>query len=420
MKVVCAPNPIAVQAKADLFFAMMQAPTRGSHGRVALQFRELVRRAGVVPNSLEWDFATLALAAVAADYGCLRKASPDGWTREIDLHVALQKPAVWAPHVDSFASALQFLTGDLWKITLYEGGLPPLPRTPRVRRPPITGDCVSLLSGGVDSLVGAINLASMGRVPVLVSQVAKGDAVRQVAFVRAIKPSLRHVQLSHTVQVHGPAERSQRARSIVFLAFGALAASSLRGSCDEAILFVPENGFISYNVPLTPLRIGSLSTRTTHPHFIRQIQSLWNAVGMEIRIENPYQHNTKGEMLANCANQSLLRSLVFDSTSCGRFGRFGYKHCGRCVPCLVRRAAFLAWGNGDSTKYVYENLGAESGFDDVRSVALACLKVDAEGTLRWSRNALSSQYVDNVSAAVELVERGLHELRKLLHDAGVL
>ena len=204
---------------------------------------------------------------------------------------------------------------------------------------------------------------------------------------------------------------------MIFLAFGALAASSLGG---VTRLVVPENGFISYNVPLTSLRVGSLSTRTTHPYFLSKIQEVWDAVGMSVRIENPYQHKTKGEMLAGCADQDLLVRLAATSTSCGRFGRFGYQHCGRCVPCLVRRAAFLTWGHDDGTDYHFDRLAGQSGFDDVRSVAMACVEAQRLGVPRWSRGALSGEYVDDADAAVDLVERGLAELRGLLQQAGVL
>lgn len=419
MKVICAPDPAALQS-GDLNFAMMQAASDSAHGTVGLRFREAVRRQGVAPTAAAWDFALLALAAVAADQGCLRSRSPDGWTREIDLHVALVEPARWAPHVGGLVEALRFLTGDIWSISVYGDGLPPLRRTNRVRRPLVEGDCVSLLSGGVDSLVGGIDLVGAGHTPVFVSQVAKGDSDRQSEFAKAVGPTCSHVQLSHAAQVPGTAERSQRARSIIFLAFGAIVAATIEDADDEACMIVPENGFISYNVPLTPLRVGSLSTRTTHPYFLRLIQQTWDRAGLKIRIENPYQHRTKGEMLLSCSDQDLLASLVSSSTSCGRFGRFGYRHCGRCVPCLVRRAAFIAWGQTDATEYVYEDLKAQSDFDDVRSAALACFRAEAEGVRRWSRNALSSRYVDDVDAAVELVERGLQEIRVLLQSEGVL
>jgi TatD DNase family protein len=36
----------------------------------------------------------------------------------------------------------------------------------------------------------------------------------------------------------------------------------------------------------------------------------------------------------------FLVKFAHTSTSCGRYGTFGYQHCGRYVPCLIRRAAF--------------------------------------------------------------------------------
>ena len=66
---------------------------------------------------------------------------------------------------------------------------------------------------------------------------------------------------------------------------------------DVVELLIPENGFISLNIPLTPLRLGSLSTRTTHPLFIQQMQDILDALDFRVRLSNPYQFKTKGEML---------------------------------------------------------------------------------------------------------------------------
>ena len=419
MIVVCAPNP-GLLPPGDLVFSMLGAPFEDTFGVVGRTFREAVRRQGLDPSIKAWDFALLALAIIAADHGCLRKESPDGWTREIELHIALVQPEIWEPHLELLAQALRFLSGDIWSLKVHQGGLSPLTRTRRTKTPIVEGDCVCLLSGGVDSLIGGIDLVAQGFKPVFVSQVAKGDSDRQSTFATAIGQSqCGHVQLTHAVNVPDTSERSQRARSVMFLALGSLVASTIEddGACE---LIVPENGFISYNVPLTHRRIGSLSTRTTHPHFLGLVQQLWDNVGIKTQIRNPYQHMTKGEMLSQCSNQTLLRSHVFSATSCGRFGRFGYQHCGRCVPCLVRRAAFLAWGQVDTTQYVYTDLGAQDDFDDVRSSAMACIVTQRRGVRRWSRNALSCLYVDDVDSAESLVGRGLNEIRALLERQGVL
>lgn len=410
--VMCAPDPAALGV-GDLYFSVMQVPTNENYGTVGLRFLRAVSEQGIEPSAEAWDFAILALAVIAADFGCSRAQSPDGWTREIELHVALVNPLIWQPHITIITQALQFLTGDIWCIRLHEGGVQPL----QISREPIVGDCVSLLSGGTDSLVGAIDLTSQGRIPIFVSQIVKGDATRQQTFARAVGREQGHIQLSHTVR--GRVEGSQRSRSIIFLAFGALAASSIQPANHNCSLFVPENGFISYNVPLTTLRIGSLSTRTTHPYFLGLIQNLWNRVGLNINIVNPYQFKTKGEMLLDCSNQTMLQQLASNSTSCGRFGRYKLKHCGRCVPCLVRQAAFFRWNMPDTTSYHY-NIIDQRNFDDVRSVALAYLQSREIGVHRWARNALSSSYIDNTAAAVDLIERGLLELYQLFNNRGIL
>ena len=118
-------------------------------------------------------------------------------------------------------------------------------------------------------------------------------------------------------------------------------------------LRVPENGLIALNVPLDPLRLGSNSTRTTHPYYMARWNDLLTELGIEGRVENPYWDKTKGEMAAGCLNAALLAKLAPDSLSCssptkGRWQGLGIEHCGYCLPCLIRRAALeSAWGTGN-------------------------------------------------------------------------
>ena len=58
-----------------------------------------------------------------------------------------------------------------------------------------------------------------------------------------------------------------------------------------------------------PLRLGALSTRTTHPFYMARWNELLAALGISGRIENPYWHKTKGEMVGECANGALLARL---------------------------------------------------------------------------------------------------------------
>ena len=101
-----------------------------------------------------------------------------------------------------------------------------------------------------------------------------------------------------------PAEMTTRGRSFLFFAAGMFASTGL----DKAVsLRVPENGLIALNVPLDQLRLGALSTRTTHPFYIARWNELLRILGMATEIENPYWDRTKGEMVASCTNRNLLR-----------------------------------------------------------------------------------------------------------------
>jgi 7-cyano-7-deazaguanine synthase in queuosine biosynthesis len=384
-----------------------------------------VRRANLNPSSRAWDFLTIALAAIVTDAATPRRHSPDGWTREIGLDLALAEPEVWEPHLPLLMSALEFLTTDIWHIETTAQAFVPFkaPKTPSAPR----ADCVALLSGGLDSLVGGTDLVSAGKRPFFVSQTVRGDAAKQQDFASRLGSDLPYIQLNHnanTMGISGPDETSQRVRSLIFIAYAVLVASAIAESDGGAVdLYVNENGFISINPPLTPMRVGSLSTRTAHPRFLSLVQQLLDASGLKVHLLNPYCFRTKGQMMAACSDQKLLAELAHLSTSCGRFQRYNYHHCGRCVPCQVRRAAFLHWEHPDSTRYIFEDLGRNdedhAAFDDVRAVAIARLIVEQDGFARWAGSCLSWAPPPQREAAKTMLQEGLAELGKLHDHYGV-
>ncbi|MCU1349194.1 MAG: hypothetical protein JWO56_2224 [Acidobacteria bacterium] len=120
-----------------------------------------------------------------------------------------------------------------------------------------------------------------------------------------------------------------------------------------------------------------------------------------------------------CSDQDLLRELATTSTSCGRYQRYNYTHCGRCLPCQVRRAAFLRWGQTDRTGYFYEDLGRRdkdhASFDDVRSVAMARLTAADDGFDNWLGSSLCGVPSSERADTRAMLKRGLDELGAL-HD----
>lgn len=381
--------------------------------------REVVH-SGLTPTTRAWDFLSIALGVLAADDGVRRASSPDGWTREIDLSVAVVEPDFWTGQSRALEGLLSFLTGDRWSLQFIGGGA--LPPAAPANHEELDADCACLLSGGVDSLAGAIKLVHEGHRPLVVSQVARGDKEHQVDFAAGIGGGLPSFQANHLIKPADERETSQRGRSIIFIAYGILAATSLvrHRNGDRVTLYIPENGFISINAPLTPLRLGSLSTRTTHPVYLRRLQKVLDAADLRVDLENPFALMTKGEVLANCPDQNTLKRFVFESTSCGRFARTAFKHCGRCVPCLVRRSAFLYWGEADNTKkgYKYDDLSIASDdrlyFEDVRSVGMAIEAVRRNGLATWLGATLNSAELGNVADYEALCGRGIDELKTFM------
>lgn len=425
MKLVCAPLDYDFDdaGDSDLEVILYGLADRKDRAGVGGSIRSVISRLKLKPAPRAWDFLTIALSVIAADTGASRSKSPDGWTRELDVSIAVADALFWSSERELLTNALQFLTTDIWRLQFLEGGILPVgPNPPTLP----AEDCVALLSGGLDSLVGVIDLTARHKLkPYVVSQVAQGDKQKQSYFANKIGGGLSHLQLNHVAHFPFVSERSQRARSMIFFAYGVLLATSLkRYQAGETVpLYVCENGFISINPPLTPGRLGSLSTRTTHPVYLGLLQRLLDRAGLRVKMQNPYQFMTKGEMLAQCADQKLLRKLASDSTSCGRYARNAYNHCGRCVPCLIRRAAFLKWKKKDDTGYVFDDLSKDdknhARFDDVRAAAMAIEAVRTGGIEGWIGSSLDSPLIDDTAPYIKTVDRGLKELKKLLARAGV-
>lgn len=433
MKIRCQHDPANGAPEDGKIIALFRQHNQNEYGHIGATIPRTLRRLGLYPPQIAWDFLSLALGVISADTVCLRKKdSADGWTRHIELEVAVSNHEEWNTLTPEMNRFLRFLTTDIWEITFIEGGMLRPSSTRRRRGPRFEGDCICLLSGGVDSLIGAIDLVSLTRKPVLVSQTVLGDARNQRMFANRVGYNLSHMQLNHSITVNPhqrerERERSQRARSLAFLAYGVLACSAIYpASPDTPVDFViPENGFIALNVPLTPYRVGSLSTRTAHPVFIQQIQNLFDSLQLDINLVNPYQLKTKGEMLKECANQSLLERLVFDTTSCSRYLTYGHKHCGKCVPCLIRRASFSSWDTRDKTNYHYGHLAGynnqNNSFDDLASVVYACHYVEQVGIDEWVGDSLNQvRFGKETSEYKALIERGVSELRMFLEKTGVI
>jgi len=359
-----------------------------------------------VPSTAAWDFMSIAMSVFAADRFVVRSGSPNGWTRVIGLDVAVVDPAPWNTQATVLAEALRFLTGDVWHLSFRAGGLACRHVQGRLH----DRDTVCLFSGGLDSFLGALDALNGGARPLLVSQGSTKEIGPQQRLAAALSLQAHRFEGRVAERWRQPYEGSTRARSILFFAYGALAATG----CGIHEVLVPENALIAINPPFTNRRIGSLSTRTTHPHFMSRLNEVWAAAGVQAKLRNPFFATTKGEMLAQCHHPRLV-DLAAETYSCGK-GKRANGQCGRCVPCLIRRASFHAAGLPDGTRYL-NDLRESSRHDDVLAARHAVAAHGGDGPLdlcRWVARA-GPLPTDAATRAltVDAVGRGLAELGAL-------
>ena len=388
----------------------------------------------VFPSETAVDLLVLAAHVYAADTRISRsEESQDTWTREIRMVVPVSDPIIWNNAKLELVRLLNFLTGDQWTIGFRSR---PTEFSILIKKAeeelfacPFTG--VSLFSGGLDSLIGSIDTLESGRVPLLVSHAGDGatSKAQEICF-KKLKEKYKHVPFDRLrFWLNIPSEvfkdiRSEdttRGRSFLFFSLGVLAGTGIN---QPFILEVPENGLIALNVPLDPLRLGSLSTRTTHPFYMNCWNELLQTLGINGKLENPYWNETKGEMVNGCVNGNLLREMLPLSLSCssptkGRWKGRSTEHCGYCLPCLIRRASL----KNDPTPYTLKNLNSQmlnsllSEGQQVRSFQIAIKRLEENPALAkiliYKAGPLSHD-PKVVTELAEVYKRGMAEVGRLL------
>jgi 7-cyano-7-deazaguanine synthase in queuosine biosynthesis len=411
---------------ADIVLDMMSPAT------MSLNLHDIEQVTGSLTRS-GLDFLRLATAIYCSDKLVLRREAQNRWTREMLVSAPVAEVKSWRNASSSFEAAMRFLSQDNWEFDFRANDT-------EIGESEVSDkfDAVCLFSGGLDSLIGAIDLLESNEdsrvllvghhdAPSTESvQVDLFDNLRQHYGERVDYLSV-FARPTHRAGARHPLpsakEISTRTRSLVFIASG-LAAASASGA--DVPLYVPENGFIAMNVPLGEDRLGSCSTRTTHPRFVASLASALHSVGIANSVRNPYLYKTKGQMLDECANQKLLRAIEYDSVSCAhpdqkRYEASNKSNCGYCYPCIIRRASFHAVNRDKPSEYRHDVCRdidfvrkAKPG-TDARSV-LQSLSVE-QGYLAVLRQGTLPSVID-VDALRDMYELGREELRALFLDKG--
>ncbi len=345
---------------------------------------------GVVPATAI-DLVRIAAGAYMADRRSSRGLT---FSRTIDLHVQLVESEPFRDVVDEIADLLFWLTGDAWNLSLSDDGLTSSPPTDDA---PAQVDTVALLSGGLDSLCGAV-LAGAGNRLFLGhwdSPTIKGAQNRVKTWLdAAVEGDVEYQQL-RLFQAEKKRESSSRSRALLFMAL----ASAIAEARSAALVEIPENGYTSLNPPLGPERGGALSTRSTHPLTIARFNELLGQLGLVVRLLDPYAAITKGQLVKLASDLAVpnFRAGVAATMSCGKLDGGRYKggnpnhHCGLCFPCIVRRGAIAAAGIPDDTPYLSSTL---------TGAALTQLRSNRSTDVAAVRRALESGFSDEVLIAM--------------------
>lgn len=243
-----------------------------------------LQRWGIEPAEAAHDLLVVAATVYCADTRVNRASeSQDSWSREVDIYVPVHDVKLWESSSELLRSTLQFLSGDKFRFIFRSRpkGFESIVHREGLRvgdRPQST----CLFSGGLDSFIGAVDLLEDGQAPLLVSHSwVPNVSGHQNDCTSALRkqygvPRVRRLESRigfHKGIIDGTApEDTERSRSFLFFSLAAFAASGF--GMKDAPIYVPENGLISLNVPLDPLRLGSLNRglRLLHRNCSREIR----------------------------------------------------------------------------------------------------------------------------------------------------
>ncbi len=377
-----------------------------------VDFNALLSFANIV-NKVILDFFTFSASVYGIDRFVDRKHnSVDGWSRVLNVSFPVHNLSKWNDCKLDINKMLSFLTGDYWNISFRKETVS-IPKADIDKEFTESFKQINLLSGGLDSLIGAIDfLKSSPKEKVLfVSHYdpqmhgPKGDQrdlilelekmyPKQFTYVPSLRISLEKTNLNR--------ESTFRSRSLLFIGIALMLSESTK----TKRIIIPENGTVSLNFPLSTSRRSSCSTRTTHPLVLEYVNSIWKVLSISTDIQNPYEFQTKGEVVNACKDQANLSKLVIMSNSCGKRGHRAHwqkptaTHCGVCMPCVYRQASLVKIG--DKTSYG----------NTINSLApfLSKKSQDISACLDFLNNPISKEEIK-----LEVIINGVKNTSKLNH-----
>jgi len=175
----------------------------GQEYQLDLPYRDLYRRCGL-PNARALDLLITASLCYIVDKAVPRSSSTDNWTRDLEITIPVSDSQLWTGVAEELAETLAFLTGDSWHFTFSQLAEPIFAGSETLMPASSSTQVVSLFSGGLDSLAGAIDLlnSNAGRILFMGHYDSSGLKVQSV-LASALdlrypnRCDIQHVRVAH-------------------------------------------------------------------------------------------------------------------------------------------------------------------------------------------------------------------------------
>jgi hypothetical protein len=309
-----------------------------------------------------YDALIVGAAVEFADRTLKRPAL--SWQREFHLVIPVHEPARWNnPSVaDALHDALDFLTGDRWRIEFTERIAPVAEPKQQHFDLPSTVNAVIPYSDGMDSrCVAGLLDRTLGDKLI---RVRLGSRIRDAKALPKQRQPFTSVPYRVRAGHHAFVESSARSRGFKFALISGLAAYLTKA---QRVL-VPESGQGALGPALITVGQGYADYRS-HPLFTGRMSGFLEALlRNNVTFDFTQLWQTKAETLRDFVSSTKSADSWSQTWSCWQQTRQvsvdGKKRqCGICAACLLRRMSVHAAGLKESPEtYVCENLGA-SGFE---------------------------------------------------------
>lgn len=319
---------------------------------IEINFKELAK-ATIYKDNLAQDLIRIAVYIYIAD--CMTKRGSkeavsddpydEYWNVDLNFFIPVLEFDFWnKEEVKSLLSeALSFAVGHNYKFNFcswIEVNKQLLLGIPTQK---LDIDCISMFSGGLDSLYSSMLLIEEGRKPLLLSHNSNNKLLPKRT---ALKEELEQSYNTNLIKWELPARKkrgssvefTQRSRSFVYACLGIGFAKCL----DLKDVYLSDNGIVSFNLRSTDQNIGTLNTRSTNPKLIYYVNELSKFMWKDKapKVENKLIHLTKADVVKGIKELNQDKLLPLTHSCVSTHGLFNAEpFCGVCSQCVDRRFA---------------------------------------------------------------------------------